>query len=224
MAASGKVTIAPSSKESEMMVLGCMLTSVNALNITADLLDDSDFYYAEHRTIFQVLRALYRADKPADVHLVGEELKRQDKLSTVGGVAYVTTLAQYAGTSAYVEEYADIVRNKAILRGMIAVAQEIEREAVNEPDDVYEALDEAQQRFFAISQRATPSFGVTIGDVFAGVAAKSETPYLKELQERQEAYQERGDQNTGITGLPTHFADLDKTKSCAGFWQKRRPE
>src|SRR5580704_7459136 len=98
-----KVKIAPNSKESEMMVLGCMLTSVNALNIAADMLEDSDFYYSEHRLVFQVMKSAYRADKPTDVHLVCEELKRDNKLSAVGGVGFVTTLAQYAGTSAYIE-------------------------------------------------------------------------------------------------------------------------
>src|ERR1700733_7847191 len=96
-----KVKIAPNSKESEMMVLGCMLTSVNALNIAADALDDSDFYYTEHKIIFSVLKSAYKADKPADVHLIAEELKRQENLKTIGGVSYLTTLAQYAGTSAY---------------------------------------------------------------------------------------------------------------------------
>src|ERR1700730_5807134 len=93
-----KVKVAPNSKESEMMVLGCMLTSINALNIAADGLDEFDFYYTEHRIIFQVLKTAYKNDMPADVHLVCEELRRQDKLKAVGGAGYITTLAQYAGT------------------------------------------------------------------------------------------------------------------------------
>src|SRR5271156_5472431 len=99
-----KVKIPPHSKESEMMVLGCMLTSINGLNIAADGLDDSDFYFTEHKTIFQTLKTAYKKDKPADIHLIAEELRRQDKLNAVGGIAYLTTLAQYAGTSAFIEE------------------------------------------------------------------------------------------------------------------------
>src|ERR1700690_343700 len=98
-----KVRIAPHSKESEMMVLGCMLTSINALNIGADGLDASDFYFTEHKIVFQILKTAYVNDRPADVHLVCEELRRQEKLKAVGGVAYITLLAQYAGTSAYIE-------------------------------------------------------------------------------------------------------------------------
>lgn len=205
-----KVRIAPNSKESEMMVLGCMLTSINALNIAAEALDDSDFYFTEHKIIFQVLKTAYKNDRPADIHLVGEELKRQDKLKAVGGLVYLTTLAQYAGTSAYIEEYTDIVRNKSILRSMIHASQSVEKSALNEPDDVFACLDDAQQMFFKISQVANSSVGYHIKDILSGVKSDSGIPYLKELQEKQEKFQQRGPEEPGITGIPTHFTDLDK--------------
>lgn len=205
-----KVKIAPNSKESEMMVLGCMLTSVNGLNISADALDDSDFYYTEHKIIFQVLKSAYKNDKPADIHLVCEELKRQGKLQNVGGAAYITTLAQYAGTSAHIEEYADLVRNKSILRGMIHAAQQVERRALDEPQDVHEALDEAQQLFYKLSQSANTHSGRLLSEILSGVKAESSLPYLKELQERQEKFQLKGPDDPGITGIPSYFIDLDK--------------
>ena len=89
-----KTRTPPNSKESEMMVLGCMLTSINALNIAADKLQDLDFYYTEHQVIFSALKGAYISDKPADIHLMAEELKRQGKLENIGGVSYLTTLAQ----------------------------------------------------------------------------------------------------------------------------------
>lgn len=205
-----KVRSSPHSKESEMMVLGCMLTSINGLNIAADALDDGDFYFTEHKIIFDILKTAYKNDKPADVHLVCEELKRQDNLKSVGGAAYITTLAQYAGTSAYIEEYAEIVRNKAVLRRMINASQVIEKKALDEPTDVSTALDEAQQMFFQISQSANPSNGVLIGQIFSGVKSESALPYLKELQERQERFQQRGPEDPGITGIPSHFIEFDK--------------
>lgn len=205
-----KIRIAPHSKESEMMVLGCMLTSINSLNIAADGLDDGDFYYNEHKIIFQVLKNAYKQDKPADVHLVSEELKRLDKLNAVGGVSYLTTLAQYAGTSAYIEEYIDIIRDKAILRRMINASQLIEKRALEEPDDVHASLDEAQQFFFQISQTANPIAGVLLKDLLSGTKSKSSLPYLKELEEKQELYLQRGPEDQGITGIPTHYIDLDK--------------
>ncbi len=204
-----KVKIAPNSKESEMMVLGCMLTSVNSLNIAADDLDSSDFYYTEHQIIFGVLKTAYKNDKPADVHLVSEELKRLEKLDTIGGVSYLTTLAQYAGTSAFVEEYTELIKNKSILRRMITSAQVIEKNALNEPANVHEALDEAQGLLFAISQESNRTAGTQIKDIISGVKSESGLPYLKELESRQEEYHEKGE-GTKITGIPTHFLDLDE--------------
>lgn len=205
-----KTRIPPNSKESEMMVLGCMLTNINALNIAADFLIDLDFYYTEHQTIFLTLKTAYRADKPADIHLIGEELKRQNKLDAVGGISYLTTLAQYAGTSAFIEEYVQLVREKSVLRQMIITAQGIEKVALEEPSDVLGALDEAQSKLFQISQENQRHGGVVIKDLISGLKAESKLPYLKELQERQQKFQEKGPDEPGITGIPTHLIDLDK--------------
>jgi len=98
-----KVKTTPNSKESEMMVLGCMLTSTHSLSVGSEELSSDDLYYSEHKTIFQTLKNFYKSDSPTDIHLVCEELKRKDKLKSVGGVAYLTTLAQYAGTSALLD-------------------------------------------------------------------------------------------------------------------------
>jgi len=205
-----KLRIPPHSKESEMMVLGSMLTNINSLNIAADALNDSDFYFSEHKTVFSTLYGAYKQDKPADVHLIAEELKRIDKLDNIGGVAYLTTLAQYAGTAAYVEEYTELVRSKAVLRRMILAAQEVEKEALGDPQDVTESLDNAQKKFFEISQSTNTKDGVTIAELIAGQKTTSEIPYLEELQQRQEDYQTRDPDDPGISGISTHFVDLDK--------------
>lgn len=204
-----KIKVAPNSKESEMMVLGSMLTNVNALNVAADSLDASDFYYTEHQVIFDTLKDAYKKDKPADIHLVAEELKRIKKLKEVGGISYLTTLAQYVGTSAYVEEYAQLVKDKAILRRMITAAQVIEKKALDEEDEVSKTLDEAQSLFFNISQAANRESGLLISEMLSGVKAESQLPFLKELQERQERFQELGEEEELIAGHPTHFSDLD---------------
>ncbi len=205
-----KVKIPPNSKESEMMVLGCMLTSINSLNIAADSLDEHDFYFTEHKIIFQSLKSAYRSDKPADCHLIAEDLKRQNTLQAVGGVAYLTTLAQYAGTSAYIEEYAEIVKNKAILRRIIFAAQEIEKTALDDPPDVHVCLDDAQASFFKIGQQTNNKNGVLVSELLSGIKSQGKLPFLKELEERQEKYLQRGDEDPGITGIPTHFLDLDR--------------
>lgn len=207
---SSKVRIAPHSKESEMMVLGCMLTKINSLNVAADALDSKDFYYTEHQAIFNVLKTLFKSDKPADIHLVAEEFKRIDKLEDIGGVAYLTTLAQYAGTSAYIEEYVELIQSKSILRRLIGAAQDIEKSALEEPSDVHGFLDDAQAQLFSISQATNREAGVHIKDVISGVKAESGLPYLKELQDRQEYFLEKGEDANAFTGIPTGFHDLDK--------------
>jgi len=205
-----KARVPPNSKESEMMVLGCMLTSINSLNVAADTLEEADFYYTEHQTVFSTLKTAYRADKPADIHLIGEDLKRIGKLDAIGGISYLTTLAQYAGTSAYIEEYVNLIREKSILRRMVNAAQNIERTALSEPSDVHAALDTAQAEFYNISQSSQHHLGVTLKEVISGVKAESKMPFLKELQERQQRFQEKGPNESGITGVPTHLVDLDK--------------
>jgi replicative DNA helicase len=204
-----KTRVPPHSKESEMMVLGCMLTSINALNVAADSLEESDFYFNEHQLIFLALKTAYRADRPADIHLIAEDLKKMGRLDAVGGVSYLTTLAQYAGTSAYIEEYVKLVRDKAVLRKMISSAQQIEKTALEDPPDVFVALDDAQSRFYQISQANQHTSYVSIRDLLTGLKAESKLPFLKELQERQQQYAERGEQS-GVTGVPTHFVDLDR--------------
>ncbi|MBN1914726.1 MAG: replicative DNA helicase [Parachlamydiales bacterium] len=205
-----KVLVAPNSKEAEMMVLGCMLTNLNSLNIGADGLHKEDFYYTEHRTIFAQLQEAFRKDKPADVHIIAEELKKNDQLENVGGISYLTTLAQYAGTSAFIEEYVRLIRDKSILRQMIDAAQIIEKEALEQPDDVSVALDDAQAKFFLISQAININPGISIKELLSGAAAESKTPFLIELQERQESFQKTGSKDKKITGIATHFYDLDK--------------
>lgn len=206
-----KSLIPPNSKESEMMVLGCMLTSIDSLNAAADLLNPNDFYYSEHQQIYRVLYSAYQNDKPADIHLICEELKRQNQLDAVGGVAYVTSLAQYAGTSAHIERYAEIVSEKAILRKIIATCRETEKEAVEEPEDVYDALDRAQQKLFVIGQSTNKQMGVTISELLSGEKSSAQLPFIKQLEQRQEEYLAKGEDEACVIGQPTHFLDLDKT-------------
>jgi len=203
-----KPRVPPHSKEAEMMVLGCMLTSINSLNTAAERLCDIDFYFSEHKIIFQCLYEAYKTDKPADIHIVAEELKRQNTLQTVGGVVYLTTLAQYAGTASYIDEYTEIVKNKALLRRMINAAQQVEKTGFDEPPDVGASLDEAQQLFFQIGQAKNINSGVLVSDILSGKQA--EHPFLKALEAQQERFMRLGPEETSITGIPTDFIDLDR--------------
>ncbi len=125
----------PHSKESEMMLLGSMLTSAHALNVATGALNEQDFYFNEHKLIFKVLKDAHYKGRPVEVHLIAEELKRLGILATVGDISYLTALAQYVGTSAYIEEYASKVRNKAIFRQIIDSSQDTIEQAYEEPED-----------------------------------------------------------------------------------------
>lgn len=209
--------VLPHSKESEMMVLGCMLTSINSLNTTAEALEESDFYYSEHQIIFTSLKQAFLQDKPADIHLTSESLKRVGKLDAIGGSSYLMELAQYAGTSAYIEEYVGVVKDLSLLRAMINAAQLIEKKAYDEPKQVEETLEEAQQLFFKISQSRNAQAGSTLQEILSGAKAEAQVPYLKALQQRQEDFLNRDPENDlGITGVPTHFNDLDKMLNGLG--------
>jgi replicative DNA helicase len=202
--------VAPHSKEAEMMVLGCMLTNIDALNISADMLEETDFYFSEHKPIFYALKEMYRRDRPVDVHLVCEELKRTANLEAVGGASYIVTLAQYAGTAAHIEEYAEIVHDKSLLRQMFQAAQKIEKNALEEPEDVGIALDNAQKLFFEIGKSARAGSATLLREVLTGVKAASSLPFIKELEKKQQEYLEKGDNDTIVVGVPTHYTDLDK--------------
>lgn len=201
--------IAPHSKESEMMVLGCMLTNINALNIAAESLDDSDFFFNEHKIIFHVLKSTYKADKPADVHLVFEELKRRNELEDVGGAAYITTLAQYAGTSAYVEEYVEKLKEMRMLRDIIHASQEVQKDSFELADPV-KIINKLKNRIENIEKNKGDSKSeiAHIGEIINGTKSQIDNrPFLEKISERQSFYEAHG--KAYLTGIPTGFIDLD---------------
>jgi len=194
-----------------------MLTNINALNTAAGQLNDSDFYFSEHKIIFQVLKDAYKNDSPADIHLIAEELKRRDQLKDIGGVGYLATLAQYAGTSAHIQEYSDLVRNKALLRQIIYAAQSVEKQAFNESKDalsdpsnvVSKTLDDAYRRFYGIKQSIelessnVPFFeklGKIIGD----------TDFSKSLENRNyDRFENEHKRLFSSGGLITGYQEID---------------
>ncbi|HSX38753.1 MAG TPA: replicative DNA helicase [Chlamydiales bacterium] len=199
----------PNSKESEMMVLGCMLTSINGLKVAADALIDENFFYAEHQIVFSTLRAAYRSDKPADIHLIGEELKRKNKLDAIGGIGYLTALAQYAGTSAYIEEYVKQVQELSQARQTVDLSQRIIQNALERPQDIPVILSRTIEDFKRIAEASSGSHeGTFIGEILSGKKSKiSSTPLMDRIEERKAHVDETGEPY--INGLPTGFEDLD---------------
>jgi replicative DNA helicase len=114
--------VPPHSIEAESSVLGGLLLDNGAWDRVADLINDSDFYRYEHRLTYGAIAALVNASKPADVVTVFEHLQSQGKADEAGGLAYLNSLAQYVPSAANIRRYAEIVRERAILRKLVAPA------------------------------------------------------------------------------------------------------
>jgi replicative DNA helicase len=171
-----QVITPPNSKENEMMVLGCALTSCNALDCIVSL-TNNDFYFTEHKTIFSVLKDFQKQNKPADIHLVAEELKSLGKLSETGGVSYLTVLAQYAGTSAYIDEYISLLKEDSTKRKLLELSQSAQKAALNESGDVLRQIDFLQKELDGLKKnqsRAETLYGHL-------VPPTSETAIRKEI-------------------------------------------
>ena len=118
-----KATTLPNSKESEMMILGCMLSNAHALNISCKVLSRNMISIFLNTNIYSnQLKLIWRIEGVADVHLTCEQLKTHDKLELIGGIGYVANLVQYAGTSAYIEQYIEILKEKANQRKIFELA------------------------------------------------------------------------------------------------------
>jgi replicative DNA helicase len=184
----------PQNVEAEAGVLGSLLIDPEAVAQIADFLRPEDFYREAHREIFKATLDLYEAGSPADLITLTDELQRRNLLEEIGGVSYVSSLANQVPTSANVEHYARIVERTAVLRRLIQAAGQIAGVAYSEPD-ANEALDQAEKLIFNVSQRFARSEFAHIRDTLR--------EYLDQLGHLHE---HRGD----IVGVATGFSDLDK--------------
>jgi len=132
MKTTDQIVISPHSKDSEMMILGCMLISTHALNTCCKILHETDFYFIEHKEIFQAIRTTWNSSGVCDVHLTYENLKQNNKQKSSGGAAYLTTLAQFAGTSTNIEEYIDILKQFSNKRKFLELSEIIRKKALSD--------------------------------------------------------------------------------------------
>ena len=148
-----QLRIPPHSIEGESSVLGGLLLDNGAWDRVGDLLVDSDFYRHEHKLIYAAISALINASKPADIITVYEHLQSQGKAEDTGGLMYLNSLAQYVPSAANVRRYAEIVRERSILRKLVAASDEIATNAFNPQGKPVETiLDEAEQKIFNIGE------------------------------------------------------------------------
>jgi replicative DNA helicase len=190
----------PHSLEAEQSVLGGLLLDNEAESRIGDVVSDADFYSDAHRVIWQHAMRLIGEGKPADAVTVAELLASTQKLDYVGGLAYIGALVQGVPTTANIRHYAQIVRERSILRQLAATAGEIADAAYNPLGRSARAvLDEAETKVMHIAeqgQRGQKQYAL-LGDLLSGVVER-----IEELFNR--------DDPSEVTGIETGFADLDK--------------
>ncbi|CAG9180853.1 Replicative DNA helicase [Cupriavidus laharis] len=195
--------VPPHSIEAEQSVLGGLLLDNSAWDRIADFISEADFYRFDHRLIFQGIAKLISATKPADVITVYEMLQVAGKAEEVGGLAYLNSLAQNTPSAANIRRYAEIVRERAVLRKLVTVADDIASSAfAPQGREVRELLDAAESKVFAIAEEGS-----------RGQKGFQEIqPLLTQVVERIDELYHR-DSTTDVTGVPTGFIDLDKMTS-----------
>ncbi len=194
-----RLRVPPNSAEAEQSVLGGLLLDNLAWDRAADLLRDGDFYRHEHRLIFAAIGALIGAERPADVITVFEHLQAQGKAQDCGGLSYLNALAQSVPSAANLRRYAEIVRERAILRRLIAASDEIATQAFNpQGRQVAQLLDEAEGLILAIGEE-----GARTRQGFQGI-----DKLVAALIDRVNELAENGAEE--VTGVRTGFFELDR--------------
>lgn len=197
----------PNSVEAEQSVLGGLLLENESLDKIADILNQADFYRHDHRLIYIHIAKLIEQNRPADIVTVAESLENSAELSSVGGIAYLGALAQNTPTAANIRRYAEIVRERSIMRKLVEVGSGIAESAYNpQGRDAQQLLDEAEAKIFQIAEsgnRGNQGF-VNIQTLLPQVADRIDFLYQRENQ-------------GSVTGIPTGFDDLDERTS--GFQQ-----
>ncbi|MES2942125.1 MAG: replicative DNA helicase [Pseudomonadota bacterium] len=197
-----ELRIPPHSPEGESSVIGGLLLDNSAWESVADLLQPQDFYRSEHQVIYASLATLINASQPADVITVYEHLQHQGKADQAGGLVYLNALAQYVPSAANIRRYAEIVRERSVLRQLATIGSNISTSAFStEGKSVDELIDAAERAVFTIGDNSSFKPGFTdfnslVVQVLDGITTRAEN-------------------DEDITGLPTGFADLDRM--TAGF-------
>ena len=196
-----QLRIPPHSIEAESSVLGGLLLDNGAWDRVGDLLVDGDFYRYEHKQVFAAIGALINNSRPADVITVYEHLQSLGKAEEIGGLGYLNSLAQYVPSASNIRRYAEIVRERSILRKLVSASDEIATNAFNtQGRAVAQILDEAEQKIFNIGEE-----GSRMKQGFQAM------PQL--VVSLLDRVQEMADNPNDITGVPTGFFDFDRMTS-----------
>ncbi len=191
-----RIKMQPHSVEAEQSVLGGLLLSADGWDGVAEAVTAEDFYRPDHRLIFRQISRLAEASEPVDVITVADKLQASGELDRAGGLPYLTELAQSTPSASNIRAYAQVVSERANLRRLIAVAQEIAESGFNpEGRSAEELLDEAERRIMQIAEQGPKAGG-----------PQTLKPLLQRALGRIEELFQSGDD---ITGLSTGYLDLD---------------
>jgi replicative DNA helicase len=195
--------VPPHSFESEQSVVGGLLLDNQAWDRIGDVIRADDFYRYDHRIIFEHIAKLIDNSKPADVITVYEALQSSGKAEDVGGLVYLNTLATNTPSAANIRRYAEIVRDRAVLRRLISISDDIATTALNpQGKDTKTILDEAESKIFKIAEDGARGAG----------GFQELQPVLSKVVERIDELYHR-DSTSDITGISTGFVDLDNKTS-----------
>ena len=187
--------VPPQSLEAEESVLGGMLIDNTALDRVVEVLQPDDFYRGAHRKIYRAMLELSERNEPADLITLSEVLRTRGELADVGGSSFLAELAERVPTAANVMHYARIVRERAVLRGLITAATDIASRGYEATEDVKELLDRAEQSIMAIADREVKAAFVRMDDLVVKTFHM-----VEQLHQQKEA----------VTGVTTGFHDLDR--------------
>ncbi len=186
----------PHNHEAEQALLSGILIDAEALGKILELITPDDFYRETHRKIFEAMLALYERNEPTDLLTVGDELRKTSMLEAAGGMSYLATLVDQLPSAAHITSYARIVKEKAILRGLISAATEIIAKGQGEnADDIDRFVDDAEQIIFRISEKRIRQGFFPVKEI-----VKDSFKAIESLYEKKEL----------LTGVTTGFRDLDR--------------
>jgi replicative DNA helicase len=190
----------PQSLEAEQSVLGALMLEETAWDKAAEIVTETDFYRRDHRLIFKAIAQLANESKPRDALTVSETLNRMGELEEAGGMVYLGEIVKNTASASNVGAYAEIVRERSVLRQLIRASYEIS-DAAYQPQGATsdEILDQAERKIFAIAEQQTK-----------GEGPQAIRPLLAKAVSRIE---QLFSSNDALTGLSTGFADLDERTS-----------
>ncbi len=193
-----KLKLPPQNIEAEQAVLGGILIDKNAIFKVADVLAGTDFYTPAHERIYEAIMELYEKHQPIDIVSVGDRLKERGTLKDIGGSSYLAELTNRLATASHVTHYAQLVKEKKILRDLIRASGEITEAAFDQSRDIEDLLDDIEQKILSISQKSLPQNFIPLKDE------------LKKAYERiEQLHQGKGKHR----GIPTGFDGLDNLLS-----------